>query len=171
MPFLDVEQLKKANGERQRVVFTGELPALQVEDSEFVFVEPARFDLILTNVGSSAINVEGKLQVFLKVPCSRCLQDFVLNLNPLFSETYYEKNQPAPKGKNDEWVAYSGDRIDITPEVLGTVLMNLPMRFICHEQCRGLCPVCGVDLNQKQCNCVQNDLDPRLAKLKELLKS
>ncbi|AGL02206.1 YceD family protein [Desulfoscipio gibsoniae] len=170
MPFLDVEQLKKVNGERRRVVFAGELPALQVEDNEFMFLEPANFDLVLTNVGNSAINVEGQVQVALTVPCDRCLQDFVLNLSPLFSETYYEKNLPAHSGKNEEWIPYSGDSIDITPEVLGTVLMNLPMRFICQKQCRGLCPVCGVDLNIKQCNCVQEDVDPRLAKLKELLK-
>lgn len=171
MPFLDVEQLKKINGERRRMVFTGTLPALQVEESAFAFVEPAHFDLMLTNVGNSTINVEGQIQTALKVSCSRCLRDFVLKLNSDFNETYYEKNQPQPGDKNEEWIAYSGDCIDITPEVLGSVLINLPMRFVCHEQCRGLCPVCGMDLNMQQCDCVQDDVDPRLAKLKELLKS
>jgi len=171
MPFLDVERLKKVKGERRRVVFTGSLPVLKLEDSEFCFVEPAQFELMLTNVGSSAVDVEGQVQVALKVPCSRCLQHFVFSLNVPFSETYYEKNQPAHSGKTEEWVAYSGDYIDITPEVLGTVLMNLPMRFICSEQCRGLCPICGVDLNTQQCNCIREDIDPRLAKLQELLKS
>ncbi len=171
MPFLNVERLKKVKGERQRVIFTGSLPMLELEDSEFCSMEPAQFELVLTNVGGSAIDVEGQVQVALKVPCSRCLQDFILSLNVPFSETYYEKNQPAHSGKTEEWVVYSGDYIDITPEVLKTVLINLPMRFICSEQCRGLCPICGMDLNIKQCNCVQEDLDPRLAKLQELLKS
>lgn len=170
MPFLNVDRLKKVKGDRRKVTFTGTLPALQLEDSEFNFVEPAQFLLTLTNVGNSAINVEGEMQVALKVSCNRCLQDFVLTLSSPFSETYYEKNQPTHSGQTEEWVAYSGDVIDITPEVMATVIMNLPMRFICSEQCRGLCPVCGVNLNQEQCNCVQQQLDPRLAKLQELLK-
>lgn len=170
MPFLDVELLKKVKGERRKISFAGSLPPLQLDDSEFEFLEPAQLVLVLTNVGNSAINVEGEVQVALKVPCSRCLQDVVLTLNLPFNETYYAKNQPAHSGQTEEWVAYSGDNIDITREVLAAVLMNLPMRFICSEQCRGLCPMCGVDLNQEQCNCVQQELDPRLAKLQELMK-
>jgi len=171
MPFLDVELLKKINGERLRVDFSSVLPVLQLEDGDFSFVEPAQFDLMLTNVGNSAINVDGQVQVAVKVPCHRCLQDFTLNLDVPLSETYYERNQPVHNGKTEEWVAYIGDYIDITPEVLGAVVMSLPMRFVCSEQCQGLCPVCGVDLNKEQCNCVQEDRDPRLAKLLELLKS
>ncbi len=170
MPFLNVERLKKVKGERRKVTFSDSLPALLLDDSEFNFVEPAQFALTLTNVGNSAINVEGEVQVALKVPCNRCLRDFVLTLSLPFSETYYEKNQPTHSGQTEEWVAYSGDVIDITPEVLTAVIMNLPMRFICSEQCQGLCAVCGVDLNQEQCSCVQQELDPRLAKLQELLK-
>jgi len=171
MPFLDVERLKKVKGERLRVDFSCALPVLQLEDGEYSFVEPAQFELMLTNLDNSAINVEGQVQVALKVTCNRCLQEFVLNLDVPLSETYYEKSQPAHNGKTEEWVAFSGDYIDITPEVLGAVVMSLPMRFICSEHCQGLCPVCGVDLNKEQCNCVQEDIDPRLAKLQELLKS
>lgn len=169
MPILDVEQLKKVKGERQRVSFTSELPFLTVEGEKYEFTKPLQFDLVLTNIGNG-INVEGSMSFEIKVECSRCLENISFNMDAMFNEVYYDKTFQVSVKDNEEWIAYSGDTIDITPEALGTILINVPLRFICHEECRGLCPVCGVNLNQKQCDCVQEDTDPRLAKLKELLK-
>jgi uncharacterized protein len=169
MPFLDVERLKKVKGERKRVSFDSDLSPIPVDDNEINLLKPAHFDLTLTNVGN-AITVEGSFTVDLEVQCGRCLGNFVLSLSPDFSETYYDRSQPVPGPLKEDWISFSGDTIDITPEVENAIVLNLPMRFVCSEQCRGLCPVCGTDLNKKQCDCVQENIDLRMAKLKELLK-
>lgn len=169
MPFLNVEHLKKFKGEREHVSFDCALPPLFLDGGEINIIQPAHFDLTLTSV-DKAVTVEGSFTVDIKVQCGRCLKDFVLSLSPDFGETYYDQSQPPPGPLKEDWIPFSGDVINITPEVENAILLNLPMRLICSEQCRGLCPVCGADLNKQQCDCVREDMDPRMAKLKELLK-
>ncbi|MDD2499121.1 MAG: DUF177 domain-containing protein, partial [Desulfitobacteriaceae bacterium] len=69
----------------------------------------------------------------------------------------------------EEIYFYEGDKIDILPQVLQTILLELPMKVLCREDCKGLCPVCGTNLNIKECRCERESIDPRLAALKNLL--
>ncbi len=170
MPLLDVEQLKKDKGRRMRVSFEETLPPIAAEGGKINRTKPARFELLLTNIGN-AITVEGTINVEFAVRCDRCLKEFTCSMAAGFAETYYDAAQPPPGGAEEDWIPYSGDSIDITPEAKSAITVNLPMRFICLEDCRGLCPVCGTDLNKEQCKCNRDQVDPRLAKLQELLKS
>lgn len=167
MPFLDVEQLKKVPGERRRVSFVSELPSLSLDGREVSLLKPAHFDLILTNLGD-AITVEGLIAVDLQVSCHRCLVEFPLSLKVDFLETYQDKSQ-LPYHVQEDRVPFEGETIEIEPEVMNAVYLGIPMRLICHEQCRGLCQHCGINLNQEQCHCTEDEFDPRLAKLKNLL--
>lgn len=167
MPVLDVQQLKKTRGERVNVSISEQLPSLPVED-----VTPATeagYELTMTNIGGT-ITVEGTVTFGLRVHCNRCLAEFHQPVENRFQEIYYDREQPHPGGREADWIPFSGDEIDIMPEVVQNIVVNMPMRFICREDCRGLCPVCGIDLNNGQCNCRQDNVDPRLAKLKDLLK-
>ena len=169
MPFLDVFHLKHYKGDSKKLAFSAPLPDLNTKDGILAFAGPAHFELTLTNVGLGAIHVEGKIYAALNVFCSRCLKEFVFSAEALLNEMYYDQNQVAPQGRTEEWTAYTGDEIDLTPEVLSAVLISLPIRVICAHTCKGLCPICGTDLNMGQCACTQEEIDPRMAKLKELL--
>jgi uncharacterized protein len=65
---------------------------------------------------------------------------------------------------------YSGDMIDLDEILREQIILALPMYPRCVEECRGLCPVCGVDLNKETCDCQRDEVDPRLAVLKTLTK-
>ena len=60
-------------------------------------------------------------------------------------------------GEDDECYAYSGEALDIGQMVLDNLFLNLPVYSKCSEDCKGLCPVCGCDLNTVQCSCVIED--------------
>ena len=62
-------------------------------------------------------------------------------------------------------------RCDIFPRVHESVLLELPIRFLCREDCKGLCSVCGADLNEKDCGCPEKEPDPRWQGLKKLLRN
>jgi uncharacterized protein len=63
---------------------------------------------------------------------------------------------------------YSGDEIDLSELLRESLLLELPMRPLCSDDCVGLCSVCGKNLNQGPCGCVHDDVDPRWAVLKDL---
>lgn len=169
MPVIDVEQLKKIRGKRIKVSILEKLPPLPVQGESITPVGEAEYRLTLTNAGGT-IAVEGTIRSELRVRCNRCLDQFIYPMETGFQEIYYDRNQPQPGGKETDWVPFTGDELDITPEMLQTIVVNLPMRFLCREDCRGLCPACGTELNNRQCECKHDDIDPRLAKLKDLLE-
>lgn len=132
-------------------------------------VREAEYDLTLTSAGDT-ITVEGVIRLELNVDCNRCLENFVYYLEAGFQEVYFDRDVPPQGSKGAEWIPFQGDTIDITPQAVQSILVDLPMRFLCSDNCLGLCPVCGTNLNKNQCTCEQSDVDPRLAKLKELIE-
>ncbi len=65
---------------------------------------------------------------------------------------------------------YTGDEIDIADLVRESLILAEPLKSVCSETCRGLCPHCGINLNTAQCDCQGKLIDPRLAVLQKLLK-
>ncbi|MFZ5590656.1 MAG: YceD family protein [Bacillota bacterium] len=165
---LDVSRLKHVPGETQRVVLRSELPDIITETERIGLAGPVELDLQLTST-ASAIVVRGEARAVLLPACGRCLESFAQPVRAEIEETYYQVGQEDVQ-PDPEWQPYSGDSIDITGDVIKSLLVALPMRLVCSEDCRGLCPVCGTNLNKQQCNCVVEEIDPRLAALKKLLQ-
>jgi uncharacterized protein len=63
---------------------------------------------------------------------------------------------------------FDGSAIDVDEIVKEQILLAVPTRMLCREDCKGICPECGADRNTGECNCVTNDIDPRWAALKKL---
>jgi len=81
--------------------------------------------------------------------------------------TKFEDDEEEPS--EEELIVVSGYTLDLTEPIISSILLSLPMKTICDEDCKGICPNCGRDLNEGQCNCEDKNIDPRLAKLKELM--
>ena len=71
--------------------------------------------------------------------------------------------------ENDELILVENDRLDLKELVLSDLLLNLPMKHLCREDCKGLCPKCGANLNEGECGCNRKPVDPRFAALRDLL--
>ena len=65
-------------------------------------------------------------------------------------------------------IPFTGEELDLCEAVQEQVIMALPVRPLCREDCRGLCPVCGADLNEESCTCAEKTVDPRWKALSEL---
>jgi uncharacterized protein len=65
---------------------------------------------------------------------------------------------------------YSGDEMDLSDLVKEQIILNLPMKPLCNNSCKGICLQCGADLNSVNCSCSERGIDPRLEVLKKLLK-
>jgi len=162
---LDVETLKRAPGVFARFDLTAELPPFELQGEEVSFPGPVKAGLVVNNTGS-AIVVEGEVSGKLKLVCSRCLEIFDYAFEVPVRETYAHM----PENVGRDVIPFSGDVIDITPEVVRSIILSLPMKAVCREDCRGLCPRCGCDLNKDRCNCENEDIDPRLSVFKGLLE-
>jgi|LFRM01.1.fsa_nt_gb uncharacterized protein len=118
--------------------------------------------------------VSGTVSMSLTLTCSRCLTAFEYPVKAEFSEEF------VPGGKGDHSEAdelgdaaptFQGDCIDVSGLVAEAIIVEIPMKAVCREDCRGLCPECGQVLNDNQCKCKVVQPDPRLAVLADLLKN
>ncbi|MCL1905789.1 MAG: DUF177 domain-containing protein [Clostridiales bacterium] len=114
------------------------------------------------------IQVTGELTAAFNMICSRCGAAFPFALTTPFREIYSSREvAPDEEGELDKHI-FGGVAIDLTPEALRALFAELPMKPLCREDCLGLCPQCGADLNRGQCSCATKETDPRWEKLREL---
>lgn len=97
--------------------------------------------------------------------CSRCLKSFEM---PLSFEVKKLVRCEMAEDFDDVIYTDAGYFIDITEEIRTQIYFEFPTKPLCIEDCKGLCPVCGCDLNVKSCSCDIKTVDPRLAVLKNL---
>lgn len=157
----------------EKEMFEKELHIKVVKDSfndgsgDIKLLEPIKLDGTLTKVGD-IIELNGTIHTILELTCSRCLEKFNYTVNIPIKEkfTNVEKNN-----KDDDIIFIDGDTIDITEVLENNIILMLPIKRLCKKDCRGLCQYCGTNLNYSTCNCKNDDIDPRLAKLKDMFST
>ena len=126
------------------------------------FVEPVRIEGTLKNEDDVfVLDAVGKTTALME--CSSCLA-------PVRKELSFEiKERFAHTGRDDEETeTFTGDQIDLADYVKRGIIGELPMRVECREDCKGLCPICGKDLNDGDCGCDRTIRDPRFESLRAL---
>ena len=121
------------------------------------------------------IEVEGKVETTLRQSCGRCLEEYEENLSASFALTYTRHLPEVSDDSEDEveisaeemgLILFEGEEIDLRDAVQEQVLMALPIRPLCRQECKGLCPQCGANLNEGDCGCGSPDLNIKFAALK-----
>lgn len=133
--------------------------------------DPLELDLHLDSV-VEGILVRGAISVGLELPCARCLApqrvERTLNVAELFADPTKREDDA---DEDDPGYELIDDRtaLDLSTMVRDAVVIELPTRVLCHDDCAGLCPECGADRNVTDCGHGDAPLaDPRWAKLAEL---
>ena len=126
--------------------------------------------------GIAQVDVSGEIKGEIELDCTRCIQaqktilDIPFNVEYVSTE-YYTSNKEAELGERDLEVAvYEDDKINLNELVREQILLNLPIRFYCKEDCKGLCLKCGANKNLTDCSCEEKEIDPRWSALKNFRK-
>jgi uncharacterized protein len=139
----------------------------------FRIIGPIRVHLRLSKSGRM-IHVKSRVETRVELLCARCLEPFFRGLNSEFSTVLKPRpNFPLAEERelNREDLEsdfYEGEEINLTSFVQDQVLLTLPQKALCREECRGLCPQCGKNLNREVCQCPTALMDPRFQALKNL---
>ena len=121
-----------------------------------------RGNLVYTGV---CYRVSRKIEAVKAFACDRCLKECQEEQNLSFEEEY----RKADEAEDQETLVVDGDAIEITDLVRDTILAAQSLSNLCRPDCKGLCPVCGHDLNEGECGCDSFVPDPRLAALQQLI--
>lgn len=138
-----------------------------LQETGCIFLEKIMVELQVENTGSMFI-AKGNVKTLLGLPCSRCLKDTSIAINTDIELTLAHAGLAGKPDAEEEIIAFHGNKVDLSIPVHEAVFMAIPIIPLCQGDCRGLCPICGKDLNQGQCSCQQKEIDPRWEKLKNL---
>ena len=148
-----------------------------IKENECVFLTPIKARLRAIRVGE-IVEVEGMVETTVRLPCGRCLKEFETILENRFALTYTsvlpdisdtsDEQELELNAKDVGLIYFRGEEISFQEGIQEQVVMAFPLRPLCHETCKGLCPKCGADLNESGCECDQTPLNNKFAVLKNL---
>lgn len=162
---LGIAEIKSVIGKLLEFVIEEKVDDFEFAGEILAFAAPIQVAGKVENLGNRIFRVEGMITAVIEVPCYRCLSKTQAKLAIDFSQDYSDMPE------DEEIAAFTGDDIDLLPQVLNEIILNLPGQILCHPDCQGLCLHCGTNLNIKECACDKSKVDPRLEVLKKLLKS
>lgn len=165
---IDISELK--NNKNAAMEVCGNIK-IDFEDERFEFVTPAEVNFIITNTGESIL-VEGNVAILIKAVCSRCLENFEYRLDVKIKEEFYSHIDKTLatilEDTCQEGNLYYNNFLEVDDIIRENLILQLPIKALCKEDCRGLCPKCGKNLNYEKCGCENIDIDPRWEILKKL---
>jgi len=125
--------------------------------------EPTKAKGNVTN-SAGVLTFSANIEAICTCICARCLKEFKLPIHKKITANLTEEGE----GENPDGYFLQGDMIDADEIVITEFILDLDDTILCSEDCAGLCQNCGTDLNESPCKC-EKEIDPRLAKLRELL--
>lgn len=145
--------------------FTTTAEAIGAVADDYAFVGPLTVEGRVVNTGT-CWRAEGVIRCTKSFVCDRCLAPCEEKQEHPFAEEFRRTGDAAA---DEDTNLFDGDLIDLTELVRDTILAAQPLSKLCKPDCKGLCPVCGADLNEGDCGCDRFVPDPRMAALQELL--
>ena len=163
---VDIKNLL-SGGEREKTfAFDYKVPDDSVFFSSFpgVDIKPVSVSGRICNM-SGYVEVSGDVAAEYSTVCARCAEP----INGVF-RTEFVRTASEERDEDDEYLLISDDCVDLSVPVIEQLLADFPSKLLCRDDCRGLCPKCGKNLNDGDCGCSRTEADPRLEALRRLIK-
>ena len=166
---IDVSNILKESGIKRHVygeVAFGELSFMGVT---YDFPTPVKIEGDISNNGKN-ISLNAVMSGSFITPCARCMKNTEVKFSFDMEEVFVREEDGAEDTDEDVRV-FSGHAVYIDDIAADNFFMNVSARYLCREDCKGLCPECGADLNEGDCNCVKGSIDPRWAGLLDIMNN
>jgi len=128
------------------------------EETDVAFSSPAAYELHIRKKGA-IIEVSGPVRCVLTLACSKCMEEFAFPVEAVLDMELAPRTlMPSASeleltGEDLDVCYYEGDEIDLDPFVYDEIMLNVPIKPVCSEDCKGLCEICGANRNREECRC------------------
>lgn len=163
---IDVSSILKEFGGKIAVCGDVSVPDSEVYGSRYSFLKPMHIDGNISNNGKTLL-LDAVCEGVISTQCARCARDIQKDIRFRIKEALIQGEK-----KTDEFediIVFEKNDVDIDEIVYNNFIINVSARYLCKEDCKGLCPKCGADLNEGDCGCSEKEVDPRWAALAEMI--
>lgn len=134
----------------------------------YPIISKSDISLKISNIKKGQILLEGSFSLRLKMPCDRCLKDVEVPIDLEFQKEFLDEEHRGSDDDKDEFFALEGFDLSVYDLIDQEILMNLPSKVLCRDDCKGICPVCGADRNENECGCDTFVPGPRMAGIMDI---
>lgn len=162
---IDLKRFFQSDGFSEKLTHTMDMSGMELGGVK-PFCAPVEAGVSLTSFGGSVV-LEAQVEFSLTMPCDRCFETVTRDYAYRFTHTLVR--ELASEEDDGELILVEDGRLDLDGLLQEDILLELPAKFLCREDCEGLCPKCGKNLNEGPCGCERREIDPRLEALKAFL--
>lgn len=135
---------------------------------EFPITKKAPIDIRIANRENKRLLIQGEVDLTVSIPCSRCLEEVPTDIHFSIDKELVLNGSEVKDEEMEDTDYLIGLNLDIDRLIYGEILVNWPMKVLCKEDCKGICKVCGMNLNKGNCDCQRTELDPRMAAIQDV---
>jgi len=164
---MELNVLPILNCEGKRLEIDATVEVAMRDGDNFKVLAPVAVSGAIVNIGG-CLELEAEGTAELSLTCDRCAEGFTTTI-PFVMEERFKKEDAIGEDANPDITPLTGSVIDLDALTYDTLVMALPSKILCKEDCKGICTSCGKNLNQGSCDCDTRPTDPRFDVLDQLL--
>ncbi|MBP5599763.1 MAG: DUF177 domain-containing protein [Lachnospiraceae bacterium] len=162
----------EVDGKRAEIKVPYEAEVFNDGINELPILEKDNLNLHIENVGGGKLVLKGDMKVVIESPCDRCLKPVKVTVPMSFDYSVVKPDGFHEEDEDDDLQDFmEGYELNSETLINNELIMSLPMKVLCKETCKGLCPVCGKNLNDGECGCDTFVPDPRMAAISDIFNA
>ncbi|HHX11332.1 MAG TPA: DUF177 domain-containing protein [Clostridiales bacterium] len=169
---ISLSEIMNTKDKVEHILAPIEMEKFIYECDSYEFARKDPVDLTITNLGNRKVLIEGSTKLSPIIFCSRCLKELEYPMDISISKEIDFKQTPEKRAEELDEANYITEYdLDVDILIKGEIIIGLPMRMLCSDECKGICIHCGTNLNKKSCDCDNTVLDPRMSAIRDIFNN
>ena len=165
---IDITDIVSNDNSNKRLTCSIDADDITYNHASYPIIDSKPFELSIVNEGNHTITISCSTSLGVSIPCDRCTEDVVYTFDVDVDKSLRIESEKIVDAEDLPFV--SGNDIDVDSLLFDEILICWPAKILCREDCKGLCPECGINLNDKTCDCANKPKDPRMAKIRDVFR-
>ena len=165
---IDISSVVTCENKRETLTVPIELESFETRMGNFPITEKTPVELTITNQENKRLLIQGTVDFTALIPCGRCLEEVPTTIHFDIDKKLPLEGPIVGEEEMDDSDYLIGFDLDVDRLIYEEILVNWPMKVLCNDDCKGICKVCGINLNKGDCNCQRTELDPRMAAFQDV---
>lgn len=156
---IDISDILSCENKEETKQVQIELTSFISKLGEFPIISAAPIELRIANRENKRLLIQGDVDLRVSIPCTRCLEEVPTDIHFSIDKDIKLEDSVVHDEDVEDNDYLIGFNLDIDRFIYGEILVNWPMKVLCRDDCKGICKVCGMNLNKGECNCQRTELD------------
>ncbi len=167
---IDISEVLQTEGKEITEEVTLAMTSFASRLGDFPIQADAPFLLTIANEGNRRLLLRGHVELEAEIACARCLEEVPTSIRFDIDKELVIRDGSAFDEEMEQTDYLIGFELDADKLVCAEILVNWPMKVLCREDCKGICRVCGINLNHGTCSCQKTEPDPRMAAIQDIFQ-